>query len=114
MIFVVLSSLWHCVVNFFVRWYGVQSQFFWGKVFEFFASLDQTFGIVVNARLILQPLYGDYSPIGRIIGPVFRLGRIVFGAMTYVVLFGVAAGVWLAWLAVPVLFILAIMVPGRI
>lgn len=114
MILVVLSSIWHSVVNFFVRWYGVQSQFFWSKVFEFFAQLDRTFGIVVNARLFFHPLYGDYSPVGRVIGPIFRLGRILTGAMTYCVLFALAAGAWLVWLAIPVLFILAMMVPARV
>ena len=114
MILVLGSAIWQSIVNFFVRWYGVQSQFFWSKVFELFSQLDRTFGIVVNARLLLHPLYGDYSPVGRIIGPFFRLGRIVLGAMTYAVLFSLAFAAWLVWLAIPVLFILAIMVPGRV
>ncbi len=114
MIGVVLSSIFQSIVNFFVRWYGIQSQFFWSKVFEFFSQLDRTFGIVVNGRLLFHPLYGDYSPVGRIIGPIFRLGRIVLGAMTYAVLFALAFTAWLVWLAIPALFILAIMVPSRI
>ncbi len=114
MIRLIVSAILQSVLNFFVRWYGTGSQFFWSRVFEWFASLDRTFGVAINARLIMHPLYGDYSPVGRVIGPVFRLGRIALGAATYALLFVFAGAAWLAWLAIPALLLITMLVPARL
>ena len=34
-------------------------------------------GVLINLKLVFQPIFGDYSYMGRVIGPIFRLGRVL-------------------------------------
>ena len=96
-----VTQLGRRVSLFFVRWYVSFSKRFWGRVLDIASDLDRTFAIKINARLWLQPLYGDYSPVGRIIGPIFRTLRIFFGFVAYFFIFVFAAFLWVLWLLIP-------------
>ena len=65
------------------------------------ATTDQSFAIKVTARHFFEPLYKDYSIVGRIMGVIFRTGRIVLGGILYVLITIVFAIVYIIWLAIP-------------
>ncbi|MFN7088324.1 MAG: hypothetical protein ACK4NX_00650 [Candidatus Paceibacteria bacterium] len=95
--------------HFFYRWFIEASLDFWSWVLEYARALDKTFAILINVKLWLQPLYGDYSPVGRIIGPVFRTIRIFLGAISYAIFFGIAFLLWIFWLSIPIFIVFKIL-----
>jgi len=98
MISFIFNQFFHEITCFFRRWYLERSELFWSAVFGFLGVLDKNFAVAINARLWLQPLYGDYSPVGRILGPILRSMRIVFGSSVYAAVLVFAGLVWLVWL----------------
>lgn len=46
-------------------------------------KLDESLAFRVTLVHFFEPLYKDYSLIGRILGIIFRSGRIVIGAVVY-------------------------------
>jgi hypothetical protein len=98
------SYLGRKTVLFFERWYIDFSRTYWLWVLEQFQNLDRSFALRINVHFWLQPLFGDYTTVGRIIGPVLRTGRIILGFLTYLLLFGAAILFWCFWiLAIPFL-----------
>lgn len=87
--------------DFFHHWYIDGTRAFAHKFISLLEELDRTFAISITFRYLFQPLYKDYSVVGRIVGFVFRSGRILIGGVVYVfvaVLFLVA---YFAWLVIP-------------
>ncbi len=91
------------------RWYVEATEMYWSAVAERAAVIDRVFAIKITLRTLGQPLYGDYSIIGRIIGPLFRLSRALLALAVFAVYFGAAAVLWLFWvLAIPYLIFVVI------
>ena len=64
-------------------------------------AADQTFAIRITLRHFFEPLYKDYSIIGRILGVIFRTGRVIVGGVVYLLITIMFAVVYLVWLAIP-------------
>jgi len=84
---------------FFRRWYYEASLSWWLRVLEKIRALERIFAVKINARLWFQPLYGDYSAVGRVFGPIFRTGRILAGLGLYFFIFYLASILWISWLS---------------
>ncbi len=69
-------------------------------------AADRSFALAITLRHFFEPLYKDYSIIGRILGIVFRSARIVIGGVFYLVLAFVFAIVYLIWLAIPAVILI--------
>lgn len=67
-----------------------------------FRDLDRDLALAINFKHITQPIYGDYSVTGRILGPIFRLGRIFFGGVVYLFLGLIVSVVFMIYLSLPV------------
>lgn len=93
-----ISQLRERILIFLERWYREASIHYWNWVIEEFRQLDRTFALKINLRLLFQPLYGDYTLVGRILGPFFRFFRILFGLGIYLVFFSLALIFWFIWL----------------
>ncbi len=103
----IFNQIFHEIICFFRRWYLERSEWFWSAVFAFLGVLDKNFAVAINVRLWLQPLYGDYSPVGRILGPILRTLRIVLGGLIYAIVLVIAGSLWLVWLlSIPVVVFL--------
>ncbi len=101
----------YLVVRFFIligdflhHWYIDGSR----RLADFFVSsfekLDQTLAIRITIKYFFQPLYKDFTILGRILGVIFRSGRILIGLVIYLVVAGVFLAVYLAYvLLLPVL-----------
>lgn len=68
-------------------------------------AADQSFAVAITLRHFFEPLYKDYSAIGRILGIFFRTVRVVIGGICYLVLALAFAAVYLVWLAIPAFII---------
>jgi hypothetical protein len=88
------------------HWYIGGTHAFWHSAYHMFRTLDRSLAFRITLRHLFQPLYGDYSIVGRIIGPFFRFGRILIGLCIYLLLASVVIVAYLLWIALP-LFILA-------
>lgn len=92
-------------IGFFAHWYGDGSRAFLGAYRSASRSVEDVVASRAMLHLLFRPLYGDYSFVGRLIGPVFRLGRLAIGALAHAGLVFAFGFAWLAWVAVPPLLI---------
>ena len=65
--------------QFFWFWYVQNSKDFWHREVGFLKGIERDIGVITNLKLITQPIFGDYTYAGRVIGPIFRLGRVLIG-----------------------------------
>jgi|SRR3989344_2275166 len=87
--------------DFFHHWYEHGTQRIAHAFISLLESLDQTFAVAITARHFFEPLYKDYTVIGRIVGVVFRASRILLGLTLYLAVACVFAAIYFAWLALP-------------
>lgn len=97
-----LGRLRYAIAGFFHHWYVDGSRAFGRKFMLTLTAADQAFAIKITLRYFFQPLYKDYSIVGRVVGVVFRTGRIIAGGIVYALIVVAFAIVYLAWLAIPV------------
>lgn len=98
--------LWYRVRIFFHHWY-VDGSYFFGRLWmTIFLSLERTFALRITLTHFFEPLYQDYSIVGQIIGPIFRLGRVVTAGLLYSILGIFFLSLYLFWLAIPVVLLL--------
>lgn len=94
--------------DFFHHWYVDASRWFFHACVSSLEHFDRTLAIRVTISHLFEPLYKDYTIMGRILGFIFRSGRIVIGSIFYIFLLLIYAVLYLAWLLVPVFFIFSI------
>lgn len=92
--------------DFFHHWYADGSKIFFNYFLNFLERLDRKFAIRITLRYFFQPLYRDYTVVGRILGVIFRSGRILIGGAVYVSASVVFLLVYFLWLAIPPLIFL--------
>lgn len=89
------------IAGFFKHWYVGGSHVIGRRFMATLASADRSFAVAITVRHFFEPLYKDYTVIGRILGVVFRTGRILIGGMVYLVIVIIYAAIYLVWLAIP-------------
>ncbi len=68
---------------------------------SFLERLDRTLAVKVTMRHFFEPLYKDYTILGRILGVIFRSGRVVVGGMVYLFFGIIFLAICLIWLLIP-------------
>jgi VIT1/CCC1 family predicted Fe2+/Mn2+ transporter len=103
-----LARLASSVIGFWKHWYVDGLIYAWDKLRGTIYSLDRSFAVRITLKHFFEPLWGDYSIIGRIIGPFIRIARIAFGGVLYLL----AACLWailvLVWLFIPIALLISI------
>lgn len=89
------------VAKFAYKWYFTDSKNYWNSVILFIKFMDRDLGVVANVYNWTSPLYGDYSYIGRAIGPILRTLRIFVGGLAHLGIIIVAFSLYIFWLALP-------------
>lgn len=89
------------IIKFFYGWYIDDTINFWSWFVGFLKMLDRDIGLIGNVQNWTSPLYGDYSYLGRVAGPIFRTMRIFFGMSLYTVLILISLAVYLFWIILP-------------
>jgi hypothetical protein len=65
-------------------------------------SADKSFAVKITLSHFFEPLYKDYSIIGRILGFIFRLVRVVIGLVIYAAITVCFAIAYVVWVLAPV------------
>lgn len=89
------------IAGFFAHWYVDGSRAFLARYRDASRSLEGLVASRSMLHLLFRPLYGDYSFVGRIIGPIFRTGRLAIGALAHLALAAAFLAAWLLWVLLP-------------
>jgi hypothetical protein len=100
-----LQRLVYRIGDFFHHWYVDGSRAIGNKFILTLEAADQAFAIKITLRHFFEPLYKDYSVMGRILGVPFRAGRILIGGVIYFLIAIAFAVIYVAWVALPALLI---------
>lgn len=83
------------------NWYFLDSKTYWNEVILFIKFMDRDLGVIANIYNWTSPLYGDYSLIGKAIGPILRTLRIFVGGLAHLIILIIAFFLFIFWLALP-------------
>lgn len=100
-----LERAWYRFADFFHHWYVDGSRVIGHRFITALEKTDRSLAIKVTFRYFFQPLYKDYTVIGRILGVIFRTLRIAIGAVVYLVILTLFLLFYAAWLATPAVII---------
>ena len=100
-----IQRFFYHLVNFFHHWYVDGSRNIGHRFVTTLEGTDQTLAIRITVRHFFEPLYRDYTIIGRILGVIFRTGRILIGGVIYALITLIFLLFYLAWIATPVLIL---------
>ena len=93
-----INRFFYRLGDFFHHWYADGSRNFALAFVAALENLDRQFAVRITLKFLFQPLYKDYSPVGRVLGVIFRSGRIATGLLMFTfcaILFFIAYAVWL-------------------
>lgn len=97
----IVHRFFYRIGDFFHHWYFRASRTIAHAIISFFERLDETFAIRITLQHFFEPLYKDYSVLGRLLGVIFRTGRVLIGGTIYLFLALLFAFFYLLWLLVP-------------
>ncbi len=97
----IINRFFYLIGDFFHHWYFHATRTMVHGFVSFFENLDRTFAVRITLRHFFEPLYKDYSILGRILGVIFRSGRVLIGGVIYLFFVIIFLGVYLAWLLIP-------------
>lgn len=89
------------IADFFHHWYVDGSRVLAHKFISILEETDKSLAIRLTLKYFFQPLYKDYTVVGRILGVVFRSGRILVGGIFYLFIGVVFLVIYLVWVLVP-------------
>ena len=88
--------------DFFHHWYVDGSRRLIHDLVARLEELDKSFAFKVTIQHFFEPLYKDYSIIGRILGVLFRSGRVAVGGFAYAVFSIIFLAIYLIWISIPI------------
>lgn len=100
LVYVIHRALYR-ILDFFHHWYVDGSRFLAHKFISALEEADKSLAIRLTFKYFFQPLYKDYTIVGRILGVVFRSGRIFIGGVFYLFLGLIFLLIYAAWLLIP-------------
>lgn len=89
------------IYEFFRHWYADGSRFLGHAFISSLERLDRFFAVRITLRYFFEPLYKDYTIVGRILGVIFRSVRILLGVLIYLAASAIFVVVYILWLALP-------------
>lgn len=100
-----IQRFFYRTANFFHHWYVDGTRVIGNRFMLTLEAADEFFAVKITLRHFFEPLYKDYSVIGRILGVVLRTGRVALGGMAYLLIAVIFAVAYMAWLAIPAVII---------
>lgn len=95
------ARFFYRVFEFFRHWYVDGSRAIVHRFISSLERLDRELAVRVTLTHFFEPLYGDYTFVGRIWGLVFRPVRILLGLALYALVALAFLAAFLVWLAIP-------------
>lgn len=102
----IIQRFFYRFINFFHHWYIDGTRFIAHTFISTLAGMDKSFAVGITLKHFFEPLYKDYSIVGRVLGIVFRSIRVLIGAVVYGVLAIIFLCLYLIWIAIPVVLII--------
>lgn len=96
-----VQRFFYRIFEFFHHWYIDGSRAIARAFMAAITAADRSLALSITLRHFFEPLYKDYSIVGRILGVVFRTGRILIGLVVYLFLVIVFLAACLVWIAIP-------------
>lgn len=96
-----ISHFFFHIGEFLRHWYARSLKIYTGWVVDRLEEVDYYLAWRETARHFFEPLYKDYSILGRLLGIIFRTLRLLVGSAVYGVLFAAFLCVYLTWLLIP-------------
>lgn len=96
------------VKDFFHHWYVHGGTRIFKSFLSMFERIDRTVALRVTLAHFFEPLYKDYSFMGRVLGVIFRSARVAVGAVIYLFLVSLFLVLSLVWFLVPPALLLAV------
>ncbi len=93
-------------LDFWRHWYLDGSRAFRVHAVSFFSNVEQSFSFRLTIHHFFEPLYKDYTILGRILGVIFRSGMLLFGSLFCAVVAILFLITYAAWLLMPVTVLL--------
>ena len=99
------NRFFYRIFEFLKHWYFKSFKYYSNFCLNQFEKLDRYFAWKITFKNLFKPLYGDYSPIGHIIGFFFRSLRFLGGTLVYGSLFFLLVVLYLLWLLLPIFLV---------
>ena len=96
-----LHRFFYRIFDFFRDWYVGGSRVIAHAFITTLEDIDRSFAVKITLQHFFEPLYKDYSAIGRLLGIFFRSARIVIGAVVYLIVAICFAAAYAVWIATP-------------
>lgn len=93
------------IIEFLRHWYVRSARLYWYFIINKLERIDYRLAWKITLKNLFKPLYKDYSFLGRVLGFIFRLGRLFLGAIIYSIIFAIAICFYLFWLLIPIALI---------
>lgn len=97
-----VGRLFFRIKEFIDHWYRGGFRAVMHYVLTFLEAMDETIALRVTLQHFFRPLYGDYTPMGRVLGFVFRAGRILLGIFIYPIVISGAFIIYVTWALIPI------------
>jgi hypothetical protein len=94
--------------HFLAYWYAQSPARFLEAAKHGIGTLDGQFAVQDTLRNLNKPLFQDYTYQGRILGVVFRIGRVGLALVIYTVAAAAYLAAFILWLLFPFLCIISI------
>lgn len=93
------------LTRFFYWWAVEMPSRIWMQTRSLLITADEnlTLGVTFRLWLAIEPLFGDYTWNGRLIGWLFRGFRLIITVAVYAFIFSIGAAVFAFWFVMPVL-----------
>ncbi len=95
-----VQRLLYRVIDFLYHWYVHSAKLYTSFVLDLLSNVDRKLAWKVTFHHFFEPLYQDYSLIGRVLGFVFRLLRLAGGLVVYAVIFTFAVALYIIWVLI--------------
>ena len=105
LIIYLLNRLIFRIKEFLRHWYVKSFFVYIHFVVSQLEKIDRFLAFKITLRHLFQPLYQDKSFLGYILGFILRTARLFIGAIVYLVIFAIAAAIYIIWLAIPIFII---------
>lgn len=97
-----LWRLYFSLAAFLRDWYLDSFKWTAHRALSILEELDKTLALKISLRHLFQPLYGDRTIIGYVMGFFWRLWRIVVASLIYLVIIALVSVIYFLWLSLPI------------
>jgi hypothetical protein len=101
----IIDRFFYRFLLFFYHWYINGFSAIADNFMKTLKDMDKTFAVAITLRYFFEPLYKDYSIVGRILGIIFRSGRVLIGFVVYFFTAMLFLCIYIIWALIPIILI---------